>query len=163
MLVGIADLFPLFIHTDTDNMDMGIVCIGMFVGDVRLIPIPHLLHITFRQFCQPPVGQPVFRCRGEGNVQDGLLRIAVCQQVILKREQCQAHVLAWQSEPVGNHTVTGKNLSRTSRYLLVVISKRSVKTHAMAYFCNHFRSYSWVSAMTFLQMSISSRLNLSNL
>ena len=66
MLVGIADLFPLFIHTDTDNMDMGIVCIGMFVGDVRLIPIPHLLHITFRQFCQPPVGQPVFRCWGKG-------------------------------------------------------------------------------------------------
>ena len=163
MLVGIADLFPLFIHTDTDNMDMGIVGIGMFVGDVRLVPIPHLLHITFRQFCQPPVGQPVFRCWGKGNVQDGLLRIAVCQQVILKREQCQTYVPARQSEPVGNHTATGKNLSRTCRYLVVVISKRSVKTHAMTYFCNHFRSYSWVSAMTFLQTSISSRLNLSSL
>lgn len=70
-------------------MDMGIVCIGMFVGDVRLIPIPHLLHITFRQFCQPPVGQPVFRCWGKGNVQDGLLRIAVCQQVILKESNAK--------------------------------------------------------------------------
>src|SRR5699024_9495007 len=99
----------------------------------------------------------------KGNVQDGLLRIAVCQQVILKREQCQTYVPARQSEPVGNHTATGKNLSRTCRYLVVVISKRSVKTHAMTYFCNHFRSYSWVSAMTFLQTSISSRLNLSSL
>ena len=69
----------------------------------------------------------------------------------------------WQSQPVGNHTATGKNLSRSGCYLVVVISKRSVKTYAMTYFCNHFRSYSWVSAMTFLQTSISSRLNLSSL
>ena len=144
-------------------MDVGIVCIGMFVGDVRLVPIPHLPHITFRQFCQPLVCQTVFRCRGEGDVQDGFLRVAVCQQVILKREQCQTYVPARQSEPVGNHAATGKNLSRSGCYLVVVIGKRSVKTHAMTYFCNHFRSYSWVSAMTFLQTSISSRLNLSSL
>ena len=43
-------------------------------------------------------------------------------------------------EPVGNHTVAGKDLSRTSRYLLVVVyaSTGSVKTHAMAYFLQPF-------------------------
>ena len=42
----------LSVHTDTDDMNVGIMGIGMFVGYVRLIPIAHLLHIPFRQLYQ---------------------------------------------------------------------------------------------------------------
>ena len=144
-------------------MDVGIVSVGMFVDNVWLVAIPHLFHISCRQFFQLCVAQTVFRCRGKGDMQDGLLRVAVCQQVVLEREQRQAHVLAWQSKPVGNHTAARKNLGGTCRHLAVVVGERPVKTHAMTYFCNHFRSYSWVSAMTFLQTSISSMLSFSSL
>ena len=51
----------------------------------------------------------------------------------------------------------------TCRYLVVVIGKCSVKACSVTYFCNHFRSYSWVSTMTFLHTSISSMLSFSNL
>ena len=51
----------------------------------------------------------------------------------------------------------------TRRHLAVVVGERPVKAHAVTYFCNHFRSYSWVSAMTFLQTSISSMLSFSSL
>ena len=163
MLVGVTDLFSLSVHTDTDDMNVGIMGIGMFVGYVRLIPIAHLLHIPFRQLYQLPISQPVFRCRRKGDMQDGLLRIAVCQQVVLKREQCQTYVLTGQSQSVGNHAVARKNLGGTCRYLVVVIGKCSVKACSVTYFCNHFRSYSWVSTMTFLQTSISSMLSFSNL
>ena len=114
VLVGVTDLFSLSVYTDTDDMNVGIVGIGMFVGYVRLIPIAHFLHIPFRQLYQLPISQLVFRCRRKGDMQDGLLRIAVCQQVVLKREQCQTYVLTGQSQSVGNHAVARKNLGGTS-------------------------------------------------
>ena len=81
-------------------MDMGIVCITMLVSNVGLVAISHLLHIILRQFRQLFIGQLVLRCRAECNVQDGLLRVPVCQQVILKGEQGKAHVLARSSRAV---------------------------------------------------------------
>ena len=68
-----------------------------------------------------------------------------------------------QSQSVGNHAVARKNLGGTCRYFVVVIGKCSVKACSVTYFCNHFRSYSWVSTMTFLHTSISSMLSFSNL
>lgn len=70
-------------------MNVGIMGIGMFVGYVRLIPIAHLLHIPFRQLYQLPISQPVFRRWRKGDMQDGLLRIAVCQQVVLKESNAR--------------------------------------------------------------------------
>ena len=163
VLVGVTDLFPLLVHADTDDMDVGIVGVGMFVGDVRLVSIAHLPHIPAGQFRQLVVGQLVFRCRGERDMQDGLLRVAVCQQVVLEREQCQTYVFAWQSQPVGNHAVPRKNPRRPGRHLVMVVGQCPVQAGAMTYLCNHFRSYSWVSAVIFLQRSISSTLSFSSL
>ena len=81
-------------------MDMGIVCITMLVSNVGLVAISHLLHVILRQFHQLFIGQFVLRCRAECNVQDGLLRVPVCQQVILKGEQGEAYLLARQSQAV---------------------------------------------------------------
>lgn len=92
MFIGVADFFPLLVHTDTDDMDVGIVGVVVFVSDIRLAAISHFLHIPVSQLHQLFIGQVVFRCRRERDMQDGLLRVAVCQQVVLEREQCQTYV-----------------------------------------------------------------------
>ena len=81
-------------------MDMRIVRITMLVSNVGLVAISHLLHIILRQFCQLSIIKFVLRCRTECDVQDRLLRVPVCQQVILKGEQGKTHVLARSSHAV---------------------------------------------------------------
>ena len=64
----------------------------------------------------------------------------------------------------GNLTLFIKKSIFSGQIKVVKIDKATMDYYIrLTEFHNHFRSYSWVSAMTFLQMSISSRLNLSNL
>ena len=81
-------------------MNMRIVRITVFIGNVGLIAISHLLHVHLCQFCQLSIIKFVLRCRTECDVQDRLLRVPVCQQVILKGEQGKTHVLARSSHAV---------------------------------------------------------------
>ena len=65
-------------------MDMGVVGIGVFVNDIGLVAISHLLHVPLCQLRQLPVRKDILRCRRERDVQDGLFRIPVRQQVVLE-------------------------------------------------------------------------------
>ena len=144
-------------------MNVGIMGIGMFVGYVRLIPIAHLLHIPFRQLYQLPISQPVFRAGERGDMQDGLLRIAVLPAGS-SQKRAMPDVCPHWAIPICRKSCGCPKESR--RYLpLPCRSYRQVLRKGLFrdLFCNHFRSYSWVSTMTFLHTSISSMLSFSNL
>ena len=93
MLVGVADFPAVLIHAYTYDMDVRIVRVTVFIDNVRLVPISHPFHVPCRQLLQLRVGQTVFRRRAESDMQDRFFGVAVCQQVVLEREERKAQGL----------------------------------------------------------------------
>ena len=58
-LVGIVNLFPFLVHAGRYDMDMPAVYVFMYIYNVGLVAVSHLLHIFFGEVGKLIVRKPV--------------------------------------------------------------------------------------------------------
>ena len=118
-------------------MDMPTADVLVHIYNVRLVAVPHFIHVLLCQIGKLRVRQLVFGRRVERDVQDGFLRVPVGEQVTLERPHRPLHQTLGTVRDVGNHPVAGNDAGMGIADLLLVVGYRPVERCAAVDFRYH--------------------------
>ena len=136
-LVGVVYLFPFLVHTGRNDMDMFPVYILVYIYNVGLVAVAHSLHILFCQFRELGISEAVIYRRVQGNMQDGLFRVLVGEEVVVKRPKGLLHDTIRIACHIGNHTVSRNDTRGGVIHFLLVVGDCSVERDTPVDFRHH--------------------------
>lgn len=108
-------------------MDMSPVYILVYIYNVGLVAVAHTLHILFCQFRELGISEAVIPRRVQGNMQDGLFRVLVGEEVVVERPKGLLHDTIRIACHIGNHTVSRNDTRGGVIHFLLVVGDCSVE------------------------------------
>ena len=113
------------------------VYILVYIYNVGLVAVPHFLHVFLCQFRELSVREAVIHRRVQGNMQDGLFRVLVGEEVVLKRPKGLLHDTFRIACHIGNHTVSRNDTRGGVIHFLLVVGDCSVERDTSVDFRHH--------------------------